>query len=112
MELKLNIYDGREIEKTYTASECDIMFGTVEDFIALVDTDKLSESASDKDLIVAVTKLLCGGLGEVKTLLKDVFVGVTDDELKRTKMSELVPILVRIVKFSFAEIMSIVSTKK
>ena len=31
MQLNLNIYRGREVEKVYTADEYDIMFGTVED---------------------------------------------------------------------------------
>ena len=32
MDLKLNIYDKKEITKTYTAETYDLMFGTVEDY--------------------------------------------------------------------------------
>ena len=33
MELKLNIYNKKNIEKTYSTDTYDLMFGTVEDFI-------------------------------------------------------------------------------
>lgn len=112
MDLKLNIYKGREIEKTYTASEFDIMFGTVEDFVALIDIEKLSKAEKDSDFIAAVAGLLTGGMGQVKTLLREVFVGVTDEELKRTKVTELVPVLIGIAKYSFDEIMNISTSKK
>ena len=39
MELKLNIYNKKEIVKTYTAETYDLMFGTVEDLIDLINLD-------------------------------------------------------------------------
>ncbi len=103
MQLNLNIYKGKMVEKVYTADEFDIMFGTVEDLINLIDVDRLSGNVTDTDFIGAVATLLKGGFGQVKTLLKELFPDVTDEELKRTKMKEVLAILVQVLKYGFTE---------
>ena len=53
MDLKLNIYEKRKIVKTYTAETYDLMFGTVEDLLNIIDIDNIQ--AGDKtELIKAV----------------------------------------------------------
>lgn len=111
MQLNLNIYRGRNVEKVYTANEFDIMFGTVEDLIELVDADRLSGNVSDTDFIAAIVVLLKGGFSQVKSLLKEVFPDVTDEELKRTKMKEIVSILVQILKYGLSEMSGASSSK-
>lgn len=104
MELKLNIYKGREVEKTYTADEFDIMFGTVEDLIQLIDFDTFGDEVNDTQFAVAAGKMVYGAFSQVKTLLKEIFPELTDEELKRVKVKEILPLLINLVKFSFAEI--------
>ena len=99
MELKLNIYKGKTIEKTYKAETFDIMFGTVEDLLNIIDLEKLNSDTEIAKLIIKVFPLL-------KPLLKDVFEGVTDDELRRTKIKELIPLFVNIFVFALKEINS------
>lgn len=111
MELVLNIYKKNQIEKTYTADTYDIMFGTVEDFVALLDEDALSKMDDDAAFLKSVLPLVVKGFGSVKNLLKDVFPELTDDELKRVKVKEIVPLILNIVKFSFTEIGSISTGK-
>jgi hypothetical protein len=101
MQLNLNIYRGREIEKVYTADEYDIMFGTVEDLINLIDVDSLTGGKTDADFVGAVAALLKGGISSVRSLLKEIFPEVTDDELKRVKMKDVVAILVNVLKYGF-----------
>lgn len=103
MELKLNIYNKKEIEKTYTNDTYDLMFGTVEDFLELVKIDELKTGA-DTEIVMLVGKAIPRGMGTIKALLKDVFEGITDEELKRTKVKEITRILVDIVKSSVMEI--------
>lgn len=103
MQLNLNIYEGKEIKKVYTTNEFDIMFGTVEDLIELIDADRLSGDASDADFIGAVAILLKGGFGQVKSLLRELFPDVTDDELKRTKVKDVAQILMQVLRYGFAE---------
>lgn len=103
MELKLNIYEKRKVVKVYTAETYDIMFGTVEDLIDLIDLDKL-QTGADVELIKVVGDIVMKGLGIIKPLLKDIFDGLTDDELRCTKTSEIAFVLVEIVKFTIAQI--------
>lgn len=102
MDLKLNIYNKKEISKTYTCDTYDLMFGTVEDFLELVEIDKL-QSGTDKDLVIVVGKAITQCMPMIKTLLKDVFEGLTDEELKNTKLKEISKLLIDIVKYSMTE---------
>ena len=96
MDLKLNVYkNNKEIEKTYIASEFDLMWGTMEDLTNAVDLDKINDE-------IEVGKMVLKILPQVKPLLKQVFDGLTDDELKRTKIKELVPVFVNIFKCSLS----------
>lgn len=101
MDLTLNIYKNRkEIEKTYSTDEYDLMFGTLEDLIKLVDFDDLLTKKSNTEMFDTLTRFVQNSFGEVKKLLKDIFPEATDDELRRTKVKEVVPLLVYIVKFT------------
>ena len=103
MDLKLNIYEKKKIVKTYTAETYDLMFGTVEDLIDLIDLDQL-KNGSDIEIIKLVGKIIVSGMGTIKPLLKDIFEGLTDEELKKTKVSEISTALVEIVKSSISQI--------
>lgn len=111
MQLNLNIYRGREVEKVYTADEYDIMFGTVEDLINLIDVDSLTGGKTDADFVGAVAALLKGGISSVRSLLKEIFSDVTDEELKRVKMKDVVAILVNVLKYGFVNMSGASSSK-
>lgn len=94
MTLTLNIYSATDkgtVEKTYTAESYDLMLGTVEDIMAIIDIDKMTDSE-------AMTRMVVQAFGKLKPFIKDVFPGVTDDELKRVKVKELIPTFVDIFK--------------
>ena len=97
MELKLNIYKSGEIEKTYTANEYDLMYGTVEDLIDIIDLDKLNNDAELAKVVLKVAK-------QVKPLLKEVFIGLTDAELRRVPVREVVPVVMDLCKYALEEI--------
>ncbi len=101
MELKLNIYkDAREIEKSYTTETYDIMFGTIEDLMEVIDIDKIDDNTE-------IAKMVFKGFGLLKPFLKDIFPGVTDDELKRVKVKELIPLFVNVFQFAFEQFLGI-----
>lgn len=101
-DLRLNIYNGKTIEKTYVAEEIDIMFGTVEDLLDVIDFDNLSD---EKEVVKVVIKTL----NNLKPFLKQIFDGLTDDEIKRTKVKELVPLFVDIVTYTMEELKALMS---
>ena len=99
MQLILNIYDPETklVTKQYKAETVDIMFGTVEDIIDIVDIDKLDDN-------MELLKVLMLSMKKLKPLLKSVFTGVTDEELKNTSVKELIPLFKDIIKFLIDEI--------
>lgn len=108
--MKLNIYNKKEIVKTYTAATYELMFGTVEDLLKLINVDKM-KTGSDTEIIKMVGEMLIGGLGDVKWLLLDVFDGLTEDELRNTKVSEIATVLVEVVKFAIVEMSKNLNSK-
>ena len=99
-DLKLNIYNGKSIEKTYVAEEIDIMFGTVEDLLDVINFDNLKDENE-------VVKVVIATLKNLKPFFKQIFDGLTDEEIKRAKVKELVPLFVKIVTYSIEELKSL-----
>lgn len=106
MDLKLNIYDENgEITKTYTTTEFDLMWGTIEDLMSIVKIDKINDNDE-------IFKMVYSALPQVTPLLKQIFHGVTDEELRNVKVKELVPVIVEAFKFAFTEIGKIGNNSK
>jgi hypothetical protein len=107
--MKLNVYDKKEIVKTYEADSYDLMFGVVEDVANAVNLDAIN-TGSDAEIIKLVGNMVFHSLGTVKNLMKDIFEGITDEELKNVKIKEMAKVIVEVVKFTIAQ-MSIGDSK-
>lgn len=99
--MKLNIYESqKEVKKTYEVDEYDIMYGTVQDILAVLDdVDDLNDSVQ---LLTVVNK----NRAKLEDLLMDIFsdAGLTKEELRKVKVKELIPLfldLFRYVRDSF-----------
>lgn len=93
-EIILNIYSAenkQEIEKSYTVNSVDLLFGTVEDLLNVIDLDKVND---DKEVAIMIVK----AWGQLKPFLKDVFPGLTDEEIKRIKINDIIPVFSDIFK--------------
>lgn len=85
--MKLNVYKNqREIEKTYEIDNYDLMYGTVEDVLAMFDD---IEDYSDNTQIFRVIQK---NRKKLNDLLQDIFPELTDEELRRIKLKELIPV--------------------
>lgn len=99
--MKLNIYKNqKEIEKTYEVDNYDIMYGTVQDILAVLD-DGLDNLTDDKAI-----DLITKNRSKLEDLLLDIFggEGLTPEELRHTKLKELIPVFIDLfayVKNSF-----------
>ena len=111
MKFVLNIYEKKKIVKTYEAESYDLMFGTLEDFLKIIDEKMFAENVTNIDFAKFGLSMIKQCIGEVKPLLLDVFDGLTEEELRRTKTSELIGVVYSIAKYSFAEINGIGSGK-
>lgn len=113
MDLKLNIYKNqREIEKTYTVDTYDVMYGPVEDLLNILDVEALLRQKGDASMVAAIGKLVTGSRGMFNALMKDIFPGLTDDELRRVKVKELIAVVVGLAGFSMDEIKLLYDTGK
>lgn len=87
--MKLNIYKNqKEIEKTYEVDEYDIMYGTVQDILEVLDeVDNLDDNEQ-------LLKLISANRTKIEDLLLDIFQpeGMTAEELRKVKLKELIPV--------------------
>ncbi|MCI9366306.1 MAG: hypothetical protein HFJ54_07295 [Clostridia bacterium] len=104
MDLKLNIYEKKKVAKTYTAETYDLMFGTVEDLLDVIDIDNI-QAGDRAELLKAIAKVLANSMNIVKPLLKDIFEGLTDEELRNTKLKDIIDVLAEIVAYSINQLM-------
>lgn len=87
--MKLNIYKNqKEVEKTYQVDNYDLMFGTVEDILGIFD--EIDDMSDNMQIFNAIRH----NRSKLNDLLKDIFPELTDDELRRTKLFELVPVFI------------------
>lgn len=94
--MKLNVYkDQKHIEKTYEVDEYDIMYGTVEDVFDVLDG--MEDMKTDGEIL----KLIQTNRKKLNGLLLDIFSGdgLTEEELRRIKIKELVPLFLDLFKY-------------
>lgn len=92
--MKLNIYKNqKEIEKTYEVEAYDIMYGTVEDVFDVLDG--IEDMKTDGEIL----KLIQVNRKKLNGLLLDIFDGLTEEELRRIKIKELVPLFLDLFKY-------------
>lgn len=92
--MQLNIYKNqREVEKVYTIDHYDIMYGTVEDILEIFDEiDDLSDN-------IKIFNAIKKNRSKLNDLLQDIFPDLTDDELRRIKLKELIPVFMGLFQF-------------
>ena len=101
--MKLHIYENKKIVKTYEAETYDLMWGTVEDVAAAINIDTLKD-ANNFEILKLVTKLVTTNMNVFKKLLKDIFDGLTDDELRNTKVKEIAQVMVDVVIYTVGQL--------
>ena len=93
--MKLNIYaNQRDIEKTYEADEYDLMFGTVEDVLDVLD-GLTGKDATNEDFIRVINE----NRTKLNELLLDIFPDLQPEELRRIKVKELIPLFIDLFSF-------------
>lgn len=97
MELKLHVYEGKEISKTYTTDTIDFSFGVVEDVLDILDFEKINDKTQLVAMVLKTSK-------QLKPFLKDMFDGVTDDELRTVKVSNIVEIFKGLYHYAVDEL--------
>ena len=97
--MKLHVYEKRQIVKTYEADTYDLPFGVIEDVADVIKLDEL-DTGSNAELIKIAGNVVLKCKDTVKDLMKDIFDGITDEELKKTRVTEMAQVLIEVVKYT------------
>jgi hypothetical protein len=85
--MKLNVYKNQhEIEKTHEVDTYDLMYGTVEDLLAIFD--EVDDLHDNMKLFGVIQK----NRTKLNDLLLDIFPEMTEDDLRKIKLKELIPL--------------------
>lgn len=105
-KMTLNIYDNKgEIVKTVDAKMVELKFKTVRTIMEILNIDSIEGTG---DLL----KTVYAAWEDIKGILHEIFPDTTLEELDNTKLNELLPLVVSIIKYSFAEVLAIPTNEK
>lgn len=106
MELKLNVYDDEnKVVKTATAEVMELKFGSIRSLMKLLNIDDINDTAQ-------LLKVVYGAWEQLTKILNSCFPEMTDEDWDNVKVSELVIVLVAILKYSFTQMLSIPTDSK
>ncbi len=92
--MKLNVYKNqREIEKTYEIDTYDLMYGTVEDVLAIFD--EIDDLSDNMKLFAVIQR----NRTKLNDLILDIFPDMTEDDLRKIKLKELVPLFIELFNY-------------
>lgn len=117
MELRLNIYTDKkckDIERTVAVNDFELSTGVCEDVLQLIKVDQIDDlaSLSEESQAAVLVDIISNNFEEFKNLLKNVFDDVTDSDLSRTKMQEMLTVVAQIIKYTFQMLFSAFHTGK
>lgn len=101
--MKLNIYKGDEIVKTYEKDSYRLRFGVVEDVAQAVNLDELKEG-TEAEILRMIAKLVITSLDTIKGLMKDIFPGLTDEEIRDCSVDEMAMVIFEVIEFTVKQL--------
>lgn len=104
MEITLKIYEGKKVIKTYTAETIDFSFGVVEDILDALDLENM-KTGNNAELAAIIIK--CSK--QLKPFLKDLFPGVTDKEIRKTRIQNLIEVFRGLYQYATEELGKVAS---
>lgn len=110
-KMKLNIYNKkREVVKTYECDNYKLMYGTIMDLTKAIDLKEVVKVIDNRNedvnmFISIMTDTIYNALDLIEDILKDVFDGLTDDELRMTNINEIIDVIIELVQTSMPIIM-------
>lgn len=111
MELKLNIYDGHKVDKTYTTQSFVLKTGVCEDILKYVNIDKFTGKLNDNDMLMEVLKIVTRAFSKFKPLMQDIFQGLTDKEYEKTSIKEVGQVVFQVISYTIGELFNISNSK-
>ena len=105
-ELKINIYDENDsVIKEATAKAVDLRFGTIRRLMELLNVEDIEDTSQ-------LLKTVYGAWETITKILSKAFPEMTDEDWYGVKLGELLPIILKIIKYSLKEVQSIPTDSK
>ena len=105
MKLEINVYDEKgKVTKTASAETVDLEFGAIRAIMELLKVDKIGDTAELLSTVYAAWEQITG-------ILNRCFPDMEYNDWDHVKLKELIPVILSILKYSFAEILSIPKEK-
>jgi hypothetical protein len=105
-KLVLNVYDNEDnIVKTSTAELIELKFGSIRKLMKLLNIDNIDDTSE-------LLKVLYGAWEQITKVLTGCFPDMTDEDWDNVKVSELIPVLMGILKYSFTQMLTIPTDSK
>lgn len=101
--MKINIYEKRKVVKTYEIDAYDLPWGVVTDVTSAIDLEQIRKGSTE-DLYSAVGSLLLTSADKVNDLMKDMFDGLTDEELRKASAPEIIDCLIDVMIYTINRI--------
>ena len=113
-EIKLNIYDNKhKVVKTYRTTDVFVTTGIVEGLFKLIDIDVFLAKNTDPDTMGReLIKILVKGWDDFKSIILQLFDGMTEDEFKNTALSEVNSVILYILQSALVSLNGIGTTEK
>lgn len=104
--LQLKIYKPHsdEVEKVYETEKANVMYGTLQDIAGIVN-DNLD--INEPNSMAAIGKVVLAAIPVINTLLPEIFEGLTKEEIRRVRTTELIELIIDISLYTAGEITSI-----
>lgn len=90
--ITLNVHSASnksEVAKTISINGYDLMIGTVDDFMDIIDLDKIDD---EKEVIKMVLK----SYKQIKPLIMDIFPELTEEDYRNVSVADLVAVIPQI----------------
>ena len=92
--MKLNVYKNqKEVEKTFEIDAYDLMYGTVEDVLAIFD--EIDDLTDNMKLFGVIQK----NRTKLNDLLLDIFPDMTEEDLRKVKLKDLIPLFMDLFNY-------------
>ena len=109
--MKINIYNRKEVVKTYECDDIELELGVLEDLLGAIDVNKL-QALDEASLFDAVKALMITGKNAAYELLHLIFDDITDEEIRHTHVSEITAVLVEALGYGMNSMMKGVNQVK
>jgi len=90
----------KEVDKTFEVDGYDLMWGTIEDILQILD-----DAGRDPDE-TEIARLLQQNRNKINEFLQDVFPTMTDEDMRKIKIRDIVPFFISLFAYVQASFVS------